>query len=591
MDPDTFDEPKIPVDIPKEIPAEIQEKFKKLKLKLENFKKAAVKEYKKEIVGIALLPPKEKEKEKINVLVLIDDGKSEVIPDYRLKDKIAKDVIKMANSIDKKIFLEIMLLSELKESFFDGKYEILQIIAMSATLYDPVDILAALRIAEVHKTMSIKKFEHYIVSYAAAGSMFRGEKSNDIDVYVIVDDTDVKKMTRAELKDKLRAIIIKMGFDAQAITGIKKSFHIQVYILTDFWESLKEAHPVIFTLLRDSVPLYDRGVFNAWRLLLKMGRVRPSPEAIDMHMSIGDELIKRAKRKLLGIAAEDLYYAALNPSQAALMLYGVSPPTHKETILLLDEIFVKKEKMLEGKYVKVLERAVKTFKDVEHGKLTEISGKEIDDLIKDVEEYLKRINKLFNQIEKKKEKEAFLEMYETSINVTKDILETSDIKGSLESAFKKYCQQNNLSQKLPQTLSALMKAKRDFQNKKLLKAEIDKIRREASTYIRLLVEHLQRKKRFELERATMRFKYGDKIGEAILLEKNAFIVVDIDAKDKEVQKARIEKGRLIGIEKSSIKELEEAIQKPVISKTFIKKHIFEDLKNLFGQDVEIMLNY
>ena len=180
---------------------------------------------------------------------------------------------------------------------------------------------------------------------------------------------------------------------------------------------------------------------------------------------------------------------------------------------------------------------------------------------------------------------------ETATNVTKDILQTSDIKGNLEHAFKKYCQQNNLSQKLPQTLSALIKAKRDFQNKKLLKAEIDKLRRETSTYIRTLVEHLQRKKRFELERATIRFKYGDKIGEAILLEKNAFIVIDVDAKDKEVQKAKIEKGRLTEIEKSSIEELEEAIQKPVISKTFIKKHIFEDLKNLFGQDVEIMLNY
>jgi predicted nucleotidyltransferase len=37
---------------------------------------------------------------------------------------------------------------------------------------------------------------------------------SDIDVFLVIDDTDVKKMTRGELKEKLRAIIIGMGIDA-----------------------------------------------------------------------------------------------------------------------------------------------------------------------------------------------------------------------------------------------------------------------------------------------------------------------------------------------------------------------------------------
>ena len=122
-------------------------------------------------------------------------------------------------------------------------------------------MLAALKISEVHKAMVIKKFDKYIVSYVAAGSLFRGEKSHDIDVYVVVDDTDVKKMSRFELRDKLRSIIINMGFQAADITGVKKLFHIQVYILTDFWESVKDASPVIFTFLRDGVPLGSFGNF------------------------------------------------------------------------------------------------------------------------------------------------------------------------------------------------------------------------------------------------------------------------------------------------------------------------------------------
>src|SRR3989339_867395 len=104
-------------------------------------------------------------------------------------------------------------------------------IGSGAPLYDPQEFLAAVKISEIHKSMVLKKFDKYIVSYVAAGSLFRGEKANDIDVYIIVDDTDVKRMPRFELKEKLRAIIISQGFEASAITKIDKKFHIQVYIL------------------------------------------------------------------------------------------------------------------------------------------------------------------------------------------------------------------------------------------------------------------------------------------------------------------------------------------------------------------------
>ena len=353
---------ELPKDIPKEKLEEMKKKQKQLEAKLEKFQTVALKDFKKEIIGLALLPPKEKDKDKINTLVLIDDSKSKNIPDFRLKDKIAKEMIKSAEKIDKNLNLEIILTSELSEACLDAKYEVLQLIAMSAPLYDPMDVLIALKTAEIHKTMVLKKFEKYIVSYVVAGSMFRGEKANDIDIYLVIDDTDVKRMTRSELKDKLGAIIRTQGFEATAMTGVKKHFHIQVYILTDFWDSVKDANPIIFTFLRDGIPLYDRGTFTPWRLLLKMGRVKPSPESIEMHMDIGEKLLDRAKKKLLGIAGEDLYLGILNPSQAALMLYGIPPTTPRETIKLLNEIFVKKEKLLEQKYVNSLEKIFKFYK-------------------------------------------------------------------------------------------------------------------------------------------------------------------------------------------------------------------------------------
>src|SRR3989344_6763050 len=272
-----------------ELPDDVKQKFEEVKKKIDSFKDQALAKFDKYILGISLLPPEKQQFEPgnpsapgqvpeppkpsndLNILVLVDDSDSEKMSKFELREKLFTILDKIAQDIDKNLKPEVMILTELRESLYDAKYEILRLIGMSAPIYDPKDLLAALRISEVHKSMVIKKFEKYVVSYVAVGSLFRGDaKSNDIDVAVIIDDTDVKKMSRAELRDKLGAIIRSMGYEASAITGVKKIFHIQVYILTDYWESIKEANPVIFTFLRDGVPLYDRGVFMPWKLLLQM---------------------------------------------------------------------------------------------------------------------------------------------------------------------------------------------------------------------------------------------------------------------------------------------------------------------------------
>jgi len=605
---------------PPDMPDDLKEKIKQIKAKLEKFKTGVLKEFKKDIKGIALLPARriderfiaeeeqylgrrmtkeevdeivKKEQSYINVLVLVDDSDKEIQPDYKLKDKVSKPIIKIANDIDKKFMLRILLLSELKETCYDGKYDLIQDIGLATIIHDPVELIVALKVAEIHKNMILQKFDKYIFSYILGGSLFRGEKANDIDGFVIIDDTDVKKMSRLELRDKLRRIIVDRSFDAAEMVGVKKQFHIQVYILTDFWEWVKEASPVIFTLLRDGVPILDKGVFMPWRLLLKMGRIKPSPEAIDMHMDMGDRMIKRAKGRLIGIVLDDLFWSVMNPSQAALMLYGISPTTPKETVSVLRDVFVKKEKILEDKYVDILESIRQTFKDVEHAKIKEVTGIQVDKMIKDCEIYLKRINKLFNQIEKKKNKDSFMQTYNSCVKITKDVLATSDMKGKLEVTFKKYCEKYGLTPRLVQTLKDLEKAKKDFLEKKLSKVEQDKVRREARTYVRLLAEHLQRKKHYEYEKATIRFKYGKKLGEMMILDNTAYLTLDISEKEREIKKAQISKtGSLGKIEKSSEEELKEKMKTTKVPyQLYIKEKLFEDLKKLLGEDVEILLNF
>jgi len=605
------------------LPKDLQDKLQAIKTKLEKFQKRILEKFDKYIVGIALMPPpkpeelqqlqpqeqaqqpqpkpepKPEDKDKIHVLVLVDDSDSRTMSKLELRDKLTTIISSVATEIDPNITPQTLILSELWQNCFDSKYELLQLIALSAPVYD-IGMLQAIKIAEVHKTMVLKKFEKYIVSYVLAGSLVQGKATptSDIDVWIVIDDTDVKKMTRVELKDKLRAIIIGMGIEAGELTGIKNKINIQVYILTDFWDSLRETNPVIFTLLRDGVPFFDRGIFMPWKHLLKMGKIKPSAEAIDMFMGSGEQMLRRVQLKLNEIGMEDVYYAILTPSQAALMLYGVAPPSPKETGALMREIFVQKEKLLESKFVDILERNVEIRKAIEHGEKKELTGKEIDVLLSDGDKYLKRIKRLFTQIEKIREEHEMLDIYDTMVTVIRDALKLEGVEKVKDNEVlhlveDKLVSEGKLPSKFLRTLQEIMKAKKDYDDKKLSKVEIEKLHRESAPLLRFLVEYMQRKRGRDLERMKIRVRHGSKIGEVILLGNEAYIIYDIDNEEKELSKAKIkEDGSLSPAEKSSLEELEKAIAKiEVPPKAAIKEPIFEDLKKIFGKDVEILMGY
>ena len=93
-------------------------------------------------------------------------------------------------------------------------------------------------------------------------------------------------------------------------------------------------------------------------------------------MSSGDKLEETVNRRILDIAVMDIYWGILTPSQGILMMYGLAPPTPKETFRLLREVFIEKEKLLEEKYAKILEDIILYYKEFEHGKHKKMSGVE-----------------------------------------------------------------------------------------------------------------------------------------------------------------------------------------------------------------------
>lgn len=604
------------------LPPELEAKLKAVKEKLDIFKKKILEKFGDYIVGIMLLSPekvhpeqkpeeksgkaeeklKDGEKsteEKMHILVVVDDTTSKKMTKDELHLKFSEITKRFAEEIDKNIVPQSVLLTDLWQNCYDAKYELNKLISLGATIHD-TGILAGIRIAEIHKTMVLKKFEKYILSYVLAGSLTQGRAtaSSDIDVWIVIDDTDVKKMTRLELKDKLRAIIIGMGIEAGEMTWIKNKLNIQVYILTDFWESLKEANPIIFTLLRDGVPLYDRGIFMPWKQLLQMGRIKPSREAIDLFMSTGEQSISRVKLRLKDMGMEDTYYAILTPSQAAIMLYGLPPPTPRETPEVLEEIFVHKEKMLEPEYVTILKRNVDLRKQIEHGEKKDLNGTELDELIKNAEKYLKRIRELFKDIEAKHNEKSILVLYDEIVTIVRDLLKQEGLErvGDVE-ILKTFEDQLISTGKIParylRDLHEIVEAKKKHDEHKLSKNDIEQARKGSSGLLKFLVEYIQRKRGKELERARIRVKHGDKFGEVVLLDTIAFIVHDIDDPHQRVEKAVVNPDGSLGpAEESSLEEFEIGLAKMKLpQRVFIKEPIFEDMKRIFGRDVEVLLHF
>jgi uncharacterized protein (UPF0332 family) len=392
--------------------------------------------------------------------------------------KTGQEEVKFVLVADKNISFFPTTVQYLRENCFDGIYDDMKRLGSSIVYYDTRGFISALKTIDIHRNMLLQKFEKYVVVYAGAGSWLRGEKSNDFDVFVVIDDTDVKRMPRLQVKDQLTKIIWQMSREIAQITGIQ--IHIQVYLLTDFWDALKDAHPVMFTFLRDGVPFYDRGIYGAWKELLKLGKIKPSSEAIDLHMNAGTQLVDRARKMFNEIAMNDVYYAFLNPAQAVLMMKGFNPTTPKETLKIFKEVLVDKDKAITQKDYDNFEEAVKLFKSLEHDKDTKVSGKELDRMLKNADGFLAMIKKMFDAITEDKTKDSFNNAYSEFISQISQLpkfdgLSEKDLVKTFES---EYVDSGRLPSFTKNAIKSIKKAKIDFDKKKITSIEVNKVLKE-----------------------------------------------------------------------------------------------------------------
>lgn len=112
----------------------------------------------------------------------------------------------------------------------DSKFELLDLLSLGDVLYDK-GFLEIVKLTAVHKRLILYLLQKYVVAYVLAGSQVKGRsvESSDIDVYVVIDDTDVKQHTFEELKAKLITTITEKAVESRLLTGSKR-YYIHKYI-------------------------------------------------------------------------------------------------------------------------------------------------------------------------------------------------------------------------------------------------------------------------------------------------------------------------------------------------------------------------
>jgi len=451
----------------------VKKQIEKTQKEIEKFKTEILKKH-KSVDAVGIMPSQATKKIEEEYEISENDSKRKlihivvIIPEKQFKNikQIKIDTISIAKKINGKFWIHVMTPVDFWNLGLDSKFDIMEIISMSYPIMDN-GFLSHIRVAQVHKSLVLKKFEKYVTSYVIYGSLTRGEakKTSDVDVSIIIDDTDVKRMSRTELKEKLRGIIYSYIQEAEEISGVgKNTLNVQVWLMTEFWEGVKDAHPVFFTFIRDGIPLYDRGTFLPWKSLLRMGKIKPSPEAIDMFMSSGNKLKEIIQKRIFDVATLDLFWGISTPTQGLLMLYGLAPSTPKETVKLFREIFYKKEKLVEEKYVLILEEIlIKVWKAYEHGKLKpgDIDGKELDRLSQNAISYMKRINELREQIEKRVQEKSIEQIYNDVFGMLGSLLKKNSEVAILKEFDRQIIQEGKFPPRFLNNLKTISKTRKE----------------------------------------------------------------------------------------------------------------------------------
>jgi len=231
-----------------------------------------------------------------------------------------------------------------------------------------------------------KEFGTILKSIVLFGSTARGtaKKDGDIDILLIVDDITID--LTPEMVEAYRIITEK------TVLATSSRIHVTTLKFTSFWDYARAGDPIAINILRDGVALLDSGFFEPLQALLKMGRIRPTPEAIYTYYGRAPRNLFSARGHLLS-ATLDLYWAAIDSAHAALMHLGEIPASPENVPDLMERAMVSK-RLLDRKYVEIMRKFYNISKSIARREIKEISGAEFDRYLKEASDFVAQMKRI-----------------------------------------------------------------------------------------------------------------------------------------------------------------------------------------------------
>ncbi len=233
----------------------------------------------------------------------------------------------------------------------------------------------------------IEQFDGFILSVVIFGSSVRNEatKESDIDVLVIVDDTNVPLTieTSGAWSLALGKILVELN--------AAKKLHVNTLGISDFFDGVRHADPIIINILRDGKAIIDTNIFSTFKRLLYLGRIRPTKESIDVHVKKALYFLKLVETHLVS-SVNDIYWATIDAAHALLMYYDITPPSPSHVAMVFKTKLSKKIK-IPKKYIKHVDEVYKIMREVIKGKKRKVDGKLVDRLKKQTVSFINWVSK------------------------------------------------------------------------------------------------------------------------------------------------------------------------------------------------------
>lgn len=239
----------------------------------------------------------------------------------------------------------------------------------------------------------VKKFDSLVRAVILFGSTAKDQvkAGSDIDIIIIVDDATIKFDEKFTMwyREELANIVQTNPY--------QKDLHINTVKITTWWDDLIKGDPTIINVIRYGEVLIDVGGFlSPLKVLLQMGRIKPSAESIyNIINRIPGHILRSRMAEMSSI--EDCYLAYVESAQALLMAMKVLPPSPEHIPLLLKKYFVDKE-YLKMKDVNDFEDLFHLHKKIVYGEIKNIDGKIVDIFQEKAENFYKKTIKLLNEI-------------------------------------------------------------------------------------------------------------------------------------------------------------------------------------------------